>query len=465
MLYPPRLPLWAVPASSRPSRLLPTLHLTVPFVLLFDLGILTTFTLILLTLPFAYLPPTRLAYLAAGKATFGRVLTLMVQWFSPTELVISAGEGIDAAKLVERDQDGRVRKVNLPTKGVWISNHTTLADWLYLWDFAYLADHSSSIYIALKSSLRQIPIIGWAASWFGFIFLERRWASDRAPFRRQLKRIAQETNRGGKDQKLALLIFPEGTIVTANTRGISSKFAEKTAVSDYEHVLLPRSTGLFFALRQLAPSIPNLSLVDLTVGYPLPRRSPPADGKPASPLYASDYYTLPSILLSHVPPPELHVHIRAFPVSSIPLGDLSTMEHNPDDEGSEEEKRAFEEWLRKRWEEKDQLMERFRTKGSFLEEPRSHGSRGAAEQDEDEDDEDERRPGEHVWPIRLRHPLEPLLAFSLFLPFLALYGIWRGRWVAAGLLVSGLRYAVGRGGEAAATKSCGCGKMVVKTDL
>lgn len=146
-----------------------------------------------------------------------------------------------------------------------ISNHTTLADWLYLWDFAYLADHSSSIYIALKSSLRQIPIIGWAASWFGFIFLERRWALDRAPFRRQLKRIAQETNRGGKDQKLALLIFPEGTIVTANTRGISSKFAEKTAgarfsacpllrrlnslcaVSDYEHVLLPRSTGLFFA--------------------------------------------------------------------------------------------------------------------------------------------------------------------------------------------------------------------------
>ncbi|BGP27182.1 lysocardiolipin and lysophospholipid acyltransferase [Rhodotorula toruloides] len=463
MLQRPRLPLWAVPASSRPSRLLPTLHLTVAFVLLFDLGILTTFTLVLLTLPFAYFPPTRLAFLATGKATFVRVSTLMVQWFSPTELVISAGDGIDAAKLVERAQDGRVRKVNLPTKGVWISNHTTLADWIYLWDFAYLTEHASAIYIALKSSLRKIPIIGWAASWFGFIFLERRWASDRTPFRQQLSRIAKETNRGGQEQKLALLIFPEGTIVTANTRGISSKFAEKTAVSDYKHVLLPRSTGLFFALRQLAPAIPKLELVDLTVGYPLPRQPPPADGKPVSPLYASDYYTLPSILLSHVPPPELHIHVRAFPVSSIPLGDMSTMEQNPNDEGSEEEKRVFEEWLRKRWQEKDDLMERFRTEGTFLEQRRSKGTIETFE----EDDDDERRPGEHVWPIRLRHPLEPLLAFSLFLPLLALYGIWRGRWVAAGLLLSGTKYAFGRrrGKVAASREACGCGKLAVKTEL
>lgn len=215
-------------------------------------------------------------------------------------------------------------------------------------------------------------------------------------------------------------------------------------------------------LRQLAPSIPDLSLVDLTVGYPLPRQPPADDGKLVSPLYASDYYTLPSILLSHIPPPELHIHVRAFSVSSIPLGDLSKLEENPDDEGTEEEKRVFEEWLRKRWEEKDRLIERFRTEGSFLQLPRLNGLKAV-----DEEDHDERRPGEHVWPIRLRHPLEPLLAFSLFLPLLALYALWRGRWMAAGLLIGGAKRVLRRGGErvSASTKTCGCGNMAVKTEL
>lgn len=109
-----------------------------------------------------------------------------------------------------------------------ISNHTTLADWLYLWSFTYLSSHSPSLYIALKSSLRRIPIIGWSIKMLGFVFLERNWARDAKPFARQLRQIGEETNRGGIDEKLALLLFPEGTIVTENTRAASKRFAEKT---------------------------------------------------------------------------------------------------------------------------------------------------------------------------------------------------------------------------------------------
>lgn len=46
----------------------------------------------------------------------------MVQWFSPTELVVIAGAGIDAAKLVKRDKDGQMQRLNLPTKGIWVSS-------------------------------------------------------------------------------------------------------------------------------------------------------------------------------------------------------------------------------------------------------------------------------------------------------------------------------------------------------
>lgn len=139
---------------------------------------------------------------------------------------------------------------------------------------AYLSrdgDHSASLFISLKSSLRRIPIVGSACQLFGFIFMARKWATDKEPMARQLDEIARENARVG--EPMALLLFPEGTIVTANTRGISKKYAEKTqsefalkiavtcvsskrlrrptislhTVADFKHLLLPRSTGLFFA--------------------------------------------------------------------------------------------------------------------------------------------------------------------------------------------------------------------------
>lgn len=33
-------------------------------------------------------------------------------------------------------------------------------------------------------------------------------------------------------------------------------------------MLLPRSTGLHYALRALAPKVPSLKLLDITVAYP-----------------------------------------------------------------------------------------------------------------------------------------------------------------------------------------------------
>ncbi|BGP43047.1 hypothetical protein JCM10449v2_007062 [Rhodotorula kratochvilovae] len=448
-LPPQRTPLWALPASSRPSRLLAAVLPALAFVVVFDAGILSTFVLIVLLLPLAYLPPTRLAYLRTGKAAFGRLLVLVVSWFSPTELVISAGEGVQR-EWVLHGEDGELVGVNLPAKGIWIANHTTLADWLYLWPFAYLSGHSPSLYIALKASLRRIPVIGWGCHLFGFAFLSRKWAADRAPFAAQLGRIARETNRGGEAERLALLLFPEGTIVTENTRGISKRFADKSGVADFKHLLLPRSTGLFFAprldsLRQLALSIPTLHLVDLTVGYPLPRTS-----SSTTPLYASDFYTLPSLLLQGVPPPELHLHVRAFPLARIPLGDLSAAGAG---EGTAEERAAFDRWLRARWAEKDALLERFRKEGSFA------PSRAAYD-----DDDDDRRAGESAWRIRLRSPaLEALAAFAFFVPFLALFVAWRWRGALAGA-VSAVLVGVVRGRTQADEdpilgRDCPCGRM------
>lgn len=63
---------------------------------------------------------------------------------------------------------------------------------------------------------------------YHFIFLSRSWASDRNELTRKLARTAIRARSLGTP--LALLIFPEGTLVSNDTRPVSRKFAEKTDV-------------------------------------------------------------------------------------------------------------------------------------------------------------------------------------------------------------------------------------------
>ena len=92
-----------------------------------------------------------------------------------------------------------------------------------------------------------------------------------------------------------------------------------------ENLLLPRSTGLLFALRSLAPQLSDFWLVDATMAYP---------GVPRGPV-GQDYYTLRSIFMQGQPPPKVHLHLRFTRITSatgeitsaIPLGSIDI--HTP----------------------------------------------------------------------------------------------------------------------------------------
>lgn len=67
---------------------------------------------------------------------------------------------------------------------------------------------------------------------FDFIFLERSWAVDRLNLTSHLSALAAHhltttTERAEDDEPLALIIFPEGTLVSENTVPVSQKYAEK----------------------------------------------------------------------------------------------------------------------------------------------------------------------------------------------------------------------------------------------
>lgn len=75
---------------------------------------------------------------------------------------------------------------------------------------------------------------------FRFIFLARSWASDRVALARQLSRLGKQAQE--EDKPFMFLLYPEGTLVSKDTRPISKKFAEK------QGIVSPKVASLYCSL-------------------------------------------------------------------------------------------------------------------------------------------------------------------------------------------------------------------------
>lgn len=236
---------------------------------------------------------------------------------------------------------------------------------------------------------------------YNFIFLARSWASDRLYLANRLAWLGKRAQE--QDIPLTFILYPEGTLVSPDTRPISKKYADKLGIPDMAHTLMPRSTGLHHSLRALAPRISNLKVIDVTVAYP---------GIPEF-KYGQSYYTLRSIFFDGIPPPAVHMHIRVFDVSrDVPIGDISASNPNVlpqnrsqavETEVPEKEREAFDLWLRDLWREKDSMMVRYLETGTFAEEGQK----------------------EVVIPVRFRSRWEALTPFGFFIPDVVVWA--RGR--------------------------------------
>ncbi|KAL1596190.1 hypothetical protein SLS59_007888 [Nothophoma quercina] len=214
---------------------------------------------------------------------------------------------------------------------VLMANHQLYTDWLYLWWIAYTNNMHGFVYIILKESLRNIPIIGWSAQFYNFIFLARNWEEDQRRFKKALARLNSVT------QPMWLIIFPEGTNLSSTTREKSKAWAEKNKLQDMKHQLLPRSTGLRFCLNELKDT--TEWLYDCTIAY---------EGVPPG-QFGQDIFTLRSTFFEGRPPKSVNMHWRRFHISDIPIQNT----------------KAFEVWLRNRWREKDYMLEYFQKHTRF----------------------------------------------------------------------------------------------------
>ncbi|KAK5099614.1 hypothetical protein LTR70_002305 [Exophiala xenobiotica] len=261
------------------------------------------------------------AWIAFTKQSFGLLTMSLTQMFSPTKVIVSGDESV---------RDGTLL-LDFPERIVLIANHQIYTDWLYLWWTAYCSGMHGRLYIILKESLKNIPIIGWGMQFNQFIFLKRNWEQDRGHMAQALQRLNKLTD------PMWLLIFPEGTNLAPSTRQKSAQWAAKNNMKDMRHTLLPRSTGLRFCLQELKGTVGYL--YDCTIAY---------EGVPRG-AFAQDIFTLKAGYLEGKPPKSVSMYWRRFAVKDIPL-------HS---------EKAFELWLLARWREKDLLIENYLIHGRF----------------------------------------------------------------------------------------------------
>ncbi|CAG8484150.1 7683_t:CDS:2 [Funneliformis mosseae] len=272
-------------------------------------------------------------YIKHTQRCFGILLVAINQFFAPSNFVITLDKSTE--DILKQSWNGAKIDLDMPERLILIANHQIYADWVYIWVFSYLANAHGAIKIILKDSLKWLPIFGWVRivydydygmRFFQFIFLKRNWTVDKGPLSKTLSSLS------ASKEPLWLLIFPEGTVVSDVTRIASKKFADKVGL----HVLLPRSTGLYFCTRSLHKTVDYI--YDLTIGLEGVERGE----------FPEEIYTLLKIYFEGRYPRNIHLHIRRYAISEIP-----------------EDEDKFTAWLRQRWIEKDALLEEFYAKGHF----------------------------------------------------------------------------------------------------
>ncbi|KAL8930081.1 MAG: hypothetical protein Q9172_000166 [Xanthocarpia lactea] len=268
------------------------------------------------------------SWIAYTKQSWGLLTTSMTQCWAPTIVRVSGHKSVRGELL--KTVDGNLLS-NFPERMILIANHQIYTDWLYLWWIGYTNGMHGRIYVVLKESLRRIPVIGWGMQFSQFIFLKRNWEKDKDRLAAHLQKLNDTV------APMWLMLFPEGTNLHPVTRKASKKWADKNKIPDMQHQLLPRSKGLQFCIQQLRKTVPYV--YDCTIAY---------EGVPTG-QYASEIFTIQAAYFGGKPPKSVNMYWRRFDVWSIPVDD----------------DRAFDNWLRARWIEKDQLLDNYQKTGRF----------------------------------------------------------------------------------------------------
>ncbi|XP_024389863.1 probable 1-acyl-sn-glycerol-3-phosphate acyltransferase 5 [Physcomitrium patens] len=212
-------------------------------------------------------------------------------------------------------------KVPKENRVMVMCNHRTEVDWMYIWNLAIRKGKIGYCKYAVKNSVKNLPLFGWAFYVFEFLMLHRKWEVD-APVIKTYIDSFQD-----KRDPLWLVVFPEGTDFSEAKRDTGNAIGREKGYPELVNVLQPRTRGFVTCLSQSRCSLD--AVYDLTIGY-----------KKRCPLFINNVFG--------TDPSEVHIHIRRIPISEIPQ--------------SED---GMTQWLYDLFYQKDQMLASFSKTGSF----------------------------------------------------------------------------------------------------
>ena len=239
-------------------------------------------------------------------------ITVYAQWWSGSECSVCMEKAEDFEKF------GREHVLA-------IMNHKFDIEWMMTWIIAVRRNILGGTKIFGKSSLRMMPLIGWAWMFTESIFLRRDWDKDKTNMARSLEKIASYP----QNAIVTLLLLCEGTRFTKEKHEASNAIARKKGIPELKHHLLPRTKGFVHSMHTLKGRIP--AMIDMTIGFNKNYAKP----------------TFESIIQGKKC--EAEIYMRRIPLEDVPT--------DTDEECAE--------WLHKLYREKDEIYEHFEQNGTF----------------------------------------------------------------------------------------------------
>jgi len=202
-----------------------------------------------------------------------------------------------------------------------VMNHLTFLDWAFLFSVAGRRGRLGVLKFFAKKSITWIPGFGWGLYLLDSLLVSRSWLKD--------QNLINNTFAKLKMRKLPFWVvsFLEGTRRTATKLAESQAFAKQRDLPHLRHLLVPRTKGFVATLTGLRSELD--AVYDITYAY---------EGNKTPGLV--------DLAMRRVP--DLHFHIRRFPIADLPT--------DPE---------QLSDWCMRLFVEKDALLEHFHTHGAF----------------------------------------------------------------------------------------------------
>lgn len=201
-----------------------------------------------------------------------------------------------------------------------VANHQEMTDITFL--MALAKDHRQlgNLKWFVKDIIKYFPGIGWGLLFLDCLFVKRSWLRDKANIEKVFSRLTVDK------VPFWIVTFSEGTRITESKLRKSRERSAARNSTPLRHVLTPRTSGFYASVAGLGDCLG--AVYDITIGYP--------EGVPTLWHYIRGFART------------AHLHVRRYPTAELP-----------------KTKDELSQWLNKRFEEKDELLEGFYRNGCF----------------------------------------------------------------------------------------------------